>query len=55
MIMPGPNDLEDVKAHISENTCAIMLETIQGEGGVVPLEEEFVQGVAAFAKSAAFC
>ena len=41
------NNLESVKALVSEKTCAVMLECIQGEGGVVPLEKEFVQAVAA--------
>ena len=41
------NNIESVKALVSEKTCAVMLECIQGEGGVVPLEKEFVQAVAA--------
>ena len=41
------NNSESVKALVSEKTCAVMLECIQGEGGVVPLEKEFVQAVAA--------
>ena len=41
-----PNDLEEMKKLIDENTCAIMMEVIQGEGGVVNLEEPFVKGVA---------
>ena len=40
------NDLDDVKNHIDEKTCAVMLEIVQGEGGVVLLDEEFVCGVA---------
>jgi len=42
-----PNDLEEMKKLVDENTCAIMMEVIQGEGGVVNLEEDFVKGVAA--------
>lgn len=42
-------DLEDVKAK-ADGACAIMLEMIQGEGGVLPLDKDFVQGVAAFCK-----
>lgn len=42
-------DLEDVKAK-AEGACGIMLEMVQGEGGVLPLSKEFVQGVAAFCK-----
>ena len=41
------NDLESVKAQISENTCAILLETVQGEGGIYPATPEFLQGVRA--------
>ena len=41
------NNIESVKALVSEKTCAVILECIQGEGGVVPLEKEFVQAVAA--------
>lgn len=39
------NNLESVKALISDKTCAIIMETIQGEGGVTPATEEFVKGV----------
>lgn len=39
------NDLESVEAEIDDNTCAVMLELIQGEGGVLPLDPAFVQGV----------
>ena len=41
-----PNDLDDVKNHIDEKTCAIMLEVVQGEGGVNILDKDFVQSVA---------
>ncbi|MEG2204007.1 MAG: acetylornithine/succinylornithine family transaminase [Oscillospiraceae bacterium] len=44
------NDTEDVKAKISEKTCAVMLELIQGEGGVIPLEQAFVREVAALCR-----
>jgi len=41
------NDLEDVKAKVAENkVAAIMIEVVQGEGGVNPLTKEFVQGIA---------
>jgi len=36
------NDIESVKKLINENTCAIMLEPIQGEGGVYPADKEFM-------------
>ncbi len=39
------NDLEDVKAKITDKTCAIILETIQGEGGIYPATKEFLTGV----------
>ncbi|MCD8338552.1 MAG: aspartate aminotransferase family protein [Lachnospiraceae bacterium] len=41
------NDLESVKAQITEHTCAIILETVQGEGGIYPAEPEFLRGVRA--------
>ncbi len=39
------NDLDSVKALINEKTCAIILETIQGEGGIYPAQEEFLKGI----------
>lgn len=39
------NNLESVKALINEKTCAIVMETIQGEGGITPATPEFLQGV----------
>lgn len=41
------NDLESVKAQITEKTCAILFETVQGEGGIYPATEEFMQGIKA--------
>ena len=41
------NDLESVKALVNEKTCAILMETIQGEGGIYPATEEFLKGVRA--------
>lgn len=43
------NDLESVKALIDDETVAIMLEPVQGEGGVVPATQEFMQGLRALA------
>ncbi len=41
------NNLEDVKKLVKENHVAgILFEAVQGEGGVVPLEKEFAQGLA---------
>ena len=39
------NDLEDVKSKINDKTCAIIFETIQGEGGIYPADPEFIRGV----------
>ncbi|MBM7558000.1 aspartate aminotransferase family protein [Halanaerobacter jeridensis] len=39
------NDLEAVKAEITEQTAAIMVEPIQGEGGVNPASQEYLQGL----------
>lgn len=41
------NDLESVKAQITEKTCAIILETVQGEGGIYPADPEFLKSVRA--------
>lgn len=38
-------DLHDLKRQIDDNTCAVMMELIQGEGGVLPLDPAFVQAV----------
>lgn len=39
------NDLDAVKAVIDDHTCAIVVEPIQGEGGVVAATQEFMQGL----------
>lgn len=39
------NDLESVKAQTTDKTCAIIMETVQGEGGMMPATEEFLKGV----------
>ena len=41
------NDIESVRAAVNERTVAIMLEPVQGEGGVTPATEEFMKGVRA--------
>lgn len=42
-----PNDLADLARLIAENKCAaVMMEVVQGEGGVMPLDEAYVKGVA---------
>lgn len=37
------NDLEAAKAAINANTCAVIVEPIQGEGGVIPADPEFLK------------
>lgn len=39
------NDLESVKAQVTDQTCAIILETVQGEGGIYPAESEFLKEI----------
>ncbi|AKN30283.1 acetylornithine aminotransferase [Clostridium carboxidivorans P7] len=39
------NDLESFKALVTENTIAIMIEPVQGEGGVIPATQEFMDGI----------
>ena len=39
------NDLESVKAQITDKTCGIIMETVQGEGGIYPADPEFIKGV----------
>lgn len=41
------NNLDSVKAMFSDKTCAVIMETIQGEGGIYPATEEFIKGVRA--------
>lgn len=41
------NNLESVKALVTDRTCAIIMETVQGEGGIYPAEEAFLAGVRA--------
>ncbi len=39
------NDLESVKAVMTDKTCAVIMETVQGEGGIYPAQQEFLAGV----------
>lgn len=39
------NNLESVKALVNDKTCAIILEPVQGEGGIYPAEKEFIEGI----------
>ena len=41
------NDLASVEALIGDNTAAVIMETIQGEGGIYPANPEFIEGVRA--------
>ena len=41
------NDLEDLKAQAGDDVCAVMLELVQGEGGVLPLDKDYVKAVEA--------
>nr|WP_321153465.1 aspartate aminotransferase family protein [uncultured Acetatifactor sp.] len=43
----GMNNLESVEKLVNDKTCAIILETVQGEGGLVPATEEFLKDVKA--------
>lgn len=44
------NDFDSVRRKADEMTCAVMMELVQGEGGVLPLEKEFVHQVEAFCR-----
>lgn len=44
------NDLDSVKSKADGETCAVMMELIQGEGGVLPLDREFVKAVEALCR-----
>lgn len=44
------NDLNALKARVTEKTCAVMLEPIQGEGGVYPADPEYLSGVSQLCK-----
>ena len=43
-------DLEELKTAADKNTCAVMIEMIQGEGGVIPLDKDYVKEVEKFCK-----
>lgn len=49
-LMPGVkfakyNDLASVQALVTDKTCAIIMETVQGEGGIYPADPEFLKGI----------
>ena len=41
------NDFDSILANVNDKTCAIILETVQGEGGIYPAEQEFLEKVRA--------
>ncbi len=41
------NDFASIKAQVTEKTCAIIMETVQGEGGIYPATQEFLEQVRA--------
>lgn len=50
-VYADPTDAEDVIRLVKENNaCAVMMELVQGEGGVYPLEEDYVRTIADFVK-----
>lgn len=44
------NDLYSVEKLVNDKTCAIIMESLQGEGGIYPANKEFMEGVAALCK-----
>lgn len=49
-LMPGVkfaeyNNLESVKELVTDKTCAVIMETVQGEGGIYPADPVFIEGV----------
>lgn len=49
-LMPGVkfaeyNNLESVKELVTDKTCAVIMETVQGEGGIYPADSAFIEGV----------
>ena len=39
------NDFDSIKALVNDKTCAIIMETVQGEGGIYPADKEFIEAV----------
>ncbi len=44
-IFAQANDLEDTLSKLTDDVCAVMMEMVQGEGGVISLEQDYVQAV----------
>jgi acetylornithine and succinylornithine aminotransferases len=45
-----PNDIEDMKTKISDRTCAVMIEMVQGEGGINTLDQDYVSELASICR-----
>lgn len=45
VVFANYNDLDSVKKLVNDHTCAIIMETLQGEGGIYPANPEFIKGV----------
>ena len=45
------NDIEELKDKADDSVCTVMIELIQGEGGVLPLDKEYVQQAAEFCRA----
>ena len=43
----APNDIDSLKAQAGDDVCAVMLELVQGEGGVMPLDRDYIAAVKA--------
>lgn len=41
------NDFDSIKSQVNDKTCAILMETVQGEGGIYPAEESFLKNIRA--------
>ena len=39
------NDFDSVKNLVNDKTCAIIMETVQGEGGIYPADKEFIESI----------
>jgi len=44
-VFANANDIEDTLSKLTDDVCAVMMEMVQGEGGVLPLTQEYVQAV----------
>ncbi len=43
VVFVRPNDVDDLRKKIDDDVCAVFVEAVQGEGGVIPLDKEFVE------------